>query len=345
MEDKPPDPEVREYRFIVGQDEAKQRLDVYLQEKIAELSRTRIHDLIDSYLVKVNNTVVKPSHRTRPGDRIHVTVPPPVPTVIEPEPYPLKILFEDDDMIVINKDPGISVHPTVGNFHHTLVNYALYHCKNLSGIAGELRPGVVHRLDKPTSGIIVMAKNDLAHAGLAAQFKQRLTEKYYYAIVKNPMEFNEGYIRKSIIRDPRDRQRMAATDDLTMGKSALTTYEVVDSFPTASLMRIRIHTGRTHQIRVHFASIGHPLIGDTLYQRRLRPIDRYGLALVSKELKISHPRTGQEMYFTVPFPEHFDAIIRLLKNNDPRELVEEDYDAKIEEAHAEDETDVNEDVN
>jgi 23S rRNA pseudouridine1911/1915/1917 synthase len=257
----------------------------------------------------------------------------------------LKILFEDDDMIVINKDPGISVHPTVGNFRHTLVNYALHHCKDLSGIAGELRPGVVHRLDKPTSGIIVMAKNDLAHEGLAIQFKERLTEKYYYAIVKNPMEFSEGYVRKSIIRDPRDRQRMAATDDLTKGKSALTTYEVAENYPTASLLRIRIHTGRTHQIRVHFSSIGHPLIGDTLYQRRLRPVDRYGLALCSKELRIRHPRTGQEMYFTAPFPPHFDQIIRLLKKNDPRELVEEDYDTRIEEGQAEEEADEAEDVN
>ena len=307
--------EIKQYIFHVEPDEVKMRLDLFIQKRLPELSRTRIVELIESYLVKVNGRVEKPSYKMKLSSSVVVRVPPPVPAEIKPQPYPLKIVYEDEDIIVINKDRGITVHPTAGNYTDTLVNYVLYHCKDLSGIAGELRPGVVHRLDKETSGLIVMAKNDLAHQDLAKQFKYRTVEKYYNAIVKSPLPFPEGYIRKSIIRDPVKRQRMFATEDLKLGKSALTWYEVVENYKRGSFVRIKLYTGRTHQIRVHFASIGHPLVGDSIYLNKMKKIDMFGLALVAKELKIVHPRTKKELYFTVPLPDHFDKIIRMMREN------------------------------
>jgi 23S rRNA pseudouridine1911/1915/1917 synthase len=309
----------RQYFFQPGPEEVKMRLDLFLQKMLPELSRTRLADLIECYLVKVNGKVEKPSHKMRFGEHVNITIPPPTPVEILPQPYPLKVVYEDEDMIVINKDIGVTVHPTAGNFTDTLVNHVLHHCKDLSGIGGELRPGVVHRLDKDTSGLIVMAKHDTAHIRLAAQFKDRTVEKYYNAVVKGAMPYPEGYIRKSIIRDPAHRQRMFATDDLKLGKSALTSYEVIENFQRGAFLRIRIHTGRTHQIRVHFASIGHPLVGDPIYLNRMKKIDLYGLALVSKELKIRHPMTGQELFFSVPLPAHIEKILRIMRDNQPDE--------------------------
>lgn len=311
------EPTTRQYRLEAGAEDVKKRLDVFLQERLPDLSRTRLVELIGSYLVKVDGRVEKPSHRMRPGETVVVTVPPPEPVELVPKPYPLKVVYEDEDMIVINKDMGVTVHPTPANYTDTLVNYVLHHCGgSLSGIAGKLRPGVVHRLDKDTSGLIVMAKNDRAHLRLAAQFRDRTVEKYYNAVVKGRMPYPEGFIRRSIIRDPVHRQRMAAIDDLTIGKSAMTTYEVVENFRNGAFLRIRIHTGRTHQIRVHFASIGHPLVGDPIYLNRMRSIDRLGLALVAKELKIRHPRTGAEMFFSVPLPPHMERILYLMRRDE-----------------------------
>ncbi len=310
-------PELQPQRFYytVEQTDDGQRLDVFLQNKPLELSRTRIQDLIESFLVKVNDKVFKASYHVQTDDRIEVVIPAPEPINIEPEEYPLKILYEDEDIIVINKDAGVTVHPVVGQYKHTLVNYVLAHCKDLSGIGGKLRPGVVHRLDKDTAGIMVMAKNDQAHWGLSEQFKNRTVEKMYYAVVKGVIPYEDGFIRRSIIRDPRNRKRMAAVDDYQIGKPSETLYWVLERFDVATFVRVKILTGRTHQIRVHFLSIKHPLFGDTIYLNSFKALDRYGLALCSKELRFSHPRTGQDMYFQVDFPEHFNQLLEELRKN------------------------------
>lgn len=303
----------RKFHYTVEPYDEGKRLDVFLQGKNVELSRTRIQELIESFLVVVNNKVFKASYHVQAGEHIELTIPPPEPVDIEPEDYPLKILYEDDDLIVINKDAGVTVHPVVGQYRHTLVNYVMAHCKSLSGIGGKLRPGVVHRLDKDTSGIMVMAKNDQAHWGLADQFKNRTVEKMYYAIVKGVIPYDEGFIRRSIIRDPRNRKRMAAVDDPQIGKFAETLYWVLERFEKATYVRVKILTGRTHQIRVHFASMGHPLFGDSIYLNSFKPLDRYGLALCSKEFRFTHPRTGQDMYFQIDLPDHFKELLQKLQ--------------------------------
>lgn len=311
-----PDQEVQVFCLHPKVEDEKKRLDLYIQECIDELSRTRIQELIESYLIQVNGTVTKPSYRIRPGDKVMVRIPPPAPIEVEPEPYPLKILYEDSHLLVINKDKGVSVHPTPGIFTGTLVNYILHHSKDLSGIGGKLRPGIVHRLDKDTSGIILVAKSDQAHQALAEQFKERKVIKIYNAVVKNRMDHPEGYIRRSIIRDPSNRKRMAAIDDTLVGKTALTWYEVVENFKAASFLRVRIFTGRTHQIRVHFASMNHPLIGDPIYLKRKREIDQWGLALCAREITFTHPVNGSPMSFSIGLPDHIQIILQELRKTE-----------------------------
>ena len=299
--------------FIVEPELADKRLDVYLSEKMEDFSRTQIQNYVDSYLVKVNDIVGKSSYRLHVNDRIVFFVPKPVPVEINPEPYPLKIIYEDKDLIVLNKDAGVTVHPTPGHYTNTLVNYLLYHCKDLSGIGGVLRPGIVHRLDKDTTGLMVVAKNDKAHQGLSAQFKERQVTKIYNAIVKGKMEVEKGYIRKSIFRHPKQRNRMCASDNYAAGKQSLTYYETLELFADATFIKVKLFTGRTHQIRVHFSSIGHPLFGDVLYLKKKKSLDTFGLALVSKELGFIHPVTGESLYFTIDLPTHFDEILNRLK--------------------------------
>ena len=249
--------------FRITQVDAGARLDHFLPAQIPHLSRARIQALIKSGDILVNNATAKPGAKTRPGDRISVDEPPPRPVETLAEVIPIDVIYEDDDLIVINKPAGMVVHPAAGNWDGTLVNALLHHCPALSGIGGEQRPGIVHRLDKETSGCIVIAKNDLAHQGLAAQFAGRKVSKVYLALAAGRFKKTSGTVETSIGRHPVHRKKMAVLEG--RGRSAKTDYRVVQELENASLVECILHTGRTHQIRVHLQHLSHPLLGDKLY--------------------------------------------------------------------------------
>ncbi len=233
------------------------------------------------------------------GERVRVTVPPPEPARPEPEPIPLRIVYEDDDLLVVDKPAGLAVHPSPGHSSHTLVNAVLAHCPNLSGVGGQRRPGIVHRLDKDTSGLIIVAKNDAAHLSLSRQLKERRVEKTYVALVEGRLA-PEGTIDAPIARDPRHRKRMAVVEG---GREARTRYRLLRPVDGCSLAEVRPETGRTHQIRVHFASIGHPLVGDTVYGRRKEDSPVRRQFLHAQRLAFHHPRTGERLELEAPLPE------------------------------------------
>lgn len=274
------------------------RLDVCLSA--AGLSRTRAAALIEQGLVQVNGkTALKPSFRPRAGDQIVYTVPQVEETALIPQDIPLDILYEDECLAVVNKPAGLVVHPAPGNESGTLVNALMYHLSSLSGIGGEKRPGIVHRLDKDTSGLMLVAKDDQAHLSLSRQLAERTMEKHYRAVVLGPVKAPHGLIEKPLGRDPKDRKRMAVVPS---GRYALTEWTLLRPFgPQAALLDVHIHTGRTHQIRVHMASVGHPVLGDPLYGSRRAPrADR--LMLHACSLSFDHPATGRRMTFVCPAP-------------------------------------------
>ena len=274
-----------------------ERLDIFVARSIAELTRSRAAKLIDEGLVTVDGRQAgKASTKLSTGQRVSVTIPPPVPTKIEPEAMPLSIVYEDGDLLVVDKPPDLAVHPSPGHSSHTLVNGILAHCDDLSGIGGEKRPGIVHRLDKDTSGLIIVAKNDAAHVSLARQLKERQVEKTYLALVEGRVTPVEGRIEAPIGRDAKHRKRMAIVEG---GRDARTSYRVLREIDGRTLLEIRPKTGRTHQIRVHLASIGHPITGDTLYGRRGdAPVARQFLH--AKRLAFQHPRTGERLDLEAP---------------------------------------------
>ncbi|ODN30337.1 RluA family pseudouridine synthase [Fervidobacterium thailandense] len=292
------------------------RLDKFVLEKAPDwVSRTFIQKAIKNGEILVNGTSKKPSYRVKTGDTITLNLPekPQMPEVL-PENIPLDIIYEDRDILVINKQPGIITHPIPSHTSGTIVNAVLYHCKDLQGIGGVLRPGIVHRLDKDTSGVMVIAKNDLAHQSLTKQFKDRLTEKLYVCLVKGVPEKSEGVIEISIARNPVLRVKMTATNS-PLGKPAVTYYRVVRRFGNiASLVFAYPKTGRTHQIRVHMKYIGHPLMGDEVYGRA-KEDEIYGIKrqmLHALMLAFYHPRTGEKMKFIARIPEDFkNAIVNL----------------------------------
>ncbi len=312
-------PKVFEFVITTNRD-AHQRLDIYLSKKNLDLSRSQIQKLVSSGEIKANNTIVKPSYRTRVGDRIEVTIPLVIPLKIEPEKIPLDILYEDRDLIVINKPRGMVVHPGAGVSSGTLVNALLYHCKDLSGIGGVLRPGIVHRLDKDTSGVLVVAKNDFTHLTLSRQFKERSVNKRYIALVKGKILKEEGRIEAPIGRHPVKRKKMAA--GVKRARGAITSYKVLERFKDLTLVEATPETGRTHQIRVHLSHIGHPIVGDLKYGKRLRTAnselrtvsaDLKGQLLHAQTLGFVHPRTKEYMEFNAPLPEDMERVIRLLR--------------------------------
>jgi len=294
--------------FIVTENDAKLRLDQFLAKRLPEYSRSRIQQLIRSGFVRLNEETTRPRHIVRRGDKIDLIEPPVEKIETRPEPIPLDVLFEDDDLIVINKPAGLTVHPGAGQREHTLVNALLSHCATLSGIGGKERPGIVHRLDKETSGCLVVAKNDIAHRELSKQFATRTVEKIYLALVAGKLRKAAGVIEEKIGRHPVHRQRMRVTS--LRGRTAKTEYRVIRSSDQASLIECRLHSGRTHQIRVHLHHLGHAILGDKVYAPRFaKNFPRQ--MLHAWKLGFRHPRSGEWRNFEAPLPNDFATAIKL----------------------------------
>ncbi len=286
------------------------RLDIFLSEKFSDWSRSHIQKIISDGKVTVNEKIVKPSFKLSGGEIISIAEIETVETEYLPENLPLNILYEDADIIVVNKARGMTVHPADTVKSGTLVNALLYHCKDLSGINGVKRPGIVHRLDKDTSGVMVVAKNDAAHINLAEQIQTKTATRKYLAIVHGVIEDNAGIINGAIGRDKIDRKKMAITAD---GKNAVTEFKVLERFKNFTYIECKLQTGRTHQIRVHMTAIGHPVLGDTKYTSRKNIFDISGQALHSYNLNLIHPATGERMNFIAPLPDDMQKILDELR--------------------------------
>jgi 23S rRNA pseudouridine1911/1915/1917 synthase len=310
----------RTENFIVEKSLPSQRLDKFLSEKFPAASRGALQRLIEEGHIRVNCKIVKPTLSPRAGDEIKIHWPEPKSAEAQPEEMPLDILFEDKSLLVLNKPAGLVVHPAAGHEEHTLVNALLHHCRgSLSGIGGVARPGIVHRLDKETSGCLVVAKNDETHLALSKQFAERQVEKIYNAIVCGELKNASGEIRAAIARHPSHRKRMAASDD-NSGRAAHTTFHVLEKLNAATFVEAQIHTGRTHQIRVHFQFIGHPLVGDETYgarqNKKFAEATHYSaprVMLHARELSFVHPRTEKEMDFESPLPKDFREALKILR--------------------------------
>lgn len=288
-----------------------QRLDKYIAEK-EELSRVMIQKLIEEGNILVNGKNTKPSYQVHDGDIITIEVPEAKETNLKEQDIPLDIIYEDNDIVVVNKAKGMVVHPAVGNPDGTLVNAIMAHCKdNLSGIGGELRPGIVHRLDKDTSGLLIIAKNDRAHLAMSEQIQNREVKKTYLALVRGIVPENEATIKMPIGRSTKDRKKMAVTKS---GKEAITHFKVLERFNKYSYLEVKIETGRTHQIRVHLAEIGYPVVGDMVYSNGKNEFGVEGQMLHAKSLDFKHPITGKEMHLEAPLPEYFEEVLKELKN-------------------------------
>jgi 23S rRNA pseudouridine1911/1915/1917 synthase len=304
--------------FTIEQSLPRERLDSFLRARYPAVSRGAIQRLIEQGCIRVNDRPVKPTHTPRAGEIVSVTWPEPQAPEARPEEIPLEILFEDRDVVVVNKAPGIVVHPAAGNEAGTLVNALLHHCAGeLSGIGGVARPGIVHRLDKDTSGCLVVAKNDSTHLHLANQFSGRDVTKIYDAILCGNLPRESGSIRVPIARHPTQRKRMAAVEG---GRESRTTFEVIERLGIATLVRAGLHTGRTHQIRVHFEHLGFPLIGDATYGRkqnaRFREETGYAAPrqmLHARKLEFVHPRTGKPVALEAPWPADFSDCLEALR--------------------------------
>ena len=301
------------------------RLDIYLAEAHGELglSRARIQALIRAGSVRVEGRAVKPHHRLRGGESVRLEIPDPRPLELAPDPIPLAVLYEDDDLVAVDKPAGMVVHPAAGHSRGTLVHALLHHCADLSGIGGRERPGIVHRLDKGTSGVIVAAKNDAAHRGLAAQIKARSVTKIYVALARGRVAAEQGRIDLPVGRHPRHRKKMAVT--VPRGREAVTLFQVRERLPGCTLLELRLLTGRTHQIRVHLAHRGHPVVGDPLYGGRGHALLRAGdrtlrverPLLHARALGFVHPRTGRPMFLEAPLPPDLQEVLARLRSADP----------------------------
>lgn len=286
------------------------RIDSFLSEELEELSRSYVQKLIGDGLIQVNEKNVKSNYKVKTGDKLLVQIPDATPVDILPEEMNLNIVYEDSDLLVVNKPAGLVVHPAHGHYSGTLVNGLLAHCTDLSGINGKMRPGIVHRIDKDTSGLLMIAKNDIAHQHLAAQLKEHSIRRAYYALVQGIISEPAGLVDAPIGRHETERKKMAVT--LKNSKEARTHYYVKERFAKQTFIECRLETGRTHQIRVHMAYLGHPLVGDPLYGTRKNNLDFPGQALHAYALGFIHPRTGEEMYFEAPLPEHFQTVLKTL---------------------------------
>jgi 23S rRNA pseudouridine1911/1915/1917 synthase len=300
------------YSFEASPEAAGQRLDHFLAGQEPFLSRSQVQRLMDKGLVLVNARQARPSLRLRAGDLIRMTVPPPEEVALLPEAIPLDIIYEDEDLLVVNKPAGLVVHPAVGHHQGTLVNALLDHCPDLSGIGGYLRPGIVHRLDKDTSGLLLVSKSDLAHQGLSAGLKDRRIKRKYLALVCGEVRFEQGLIDAPLGRDPKDRKRIAV---VAGGRNARTHYRIKERFPGYTLLDVELETGRTHQIRVHLAYAGYPVAGDPVYGPRRNPLCLPGQALHAYRIAFTHPRTDAPLAFEAPLPTVFKEVLELLRRS------------------------------
>lgn len=292
-------------------EDAGTRADVFLAAKL-DVSRSNMQKLLEDGRVKRGEKIIKANYKVRAGEMFVVDIPEPEPIEAVPENIPLDIIYEDDDVVVLNKARGMVVHPAPGNYTGTLVNALLYHCSNLSGINSAIRPGIVHRLDKDTSGIMIVAKNDAAHISLSQQIQSKTAVRTYLAVVRGNIKTDSGTIETQIARDKTDRKKMAVVKE--GGRDAITDYEVLERFGKYTLVRCKLRTGRTHQIRVHMEYLGYPLVGDPKYSPMKTPFGIKGQALHSHTLEFTHPRTGKRMKFEAPLPEDMHKIITRLHN-------------------------------
>ena len=298
--------------LFVTEDISGDRIDKFLSEQCEELSRSFLQKLLKAGEIFVNGKPVKASYRVVDGDSILFEVPEATEPEILPEDIPLDIVYEDHDVILVNKPKGMVVHPAAGHYTHTLVNALMYHCReDLSGINGVLRPGIVHRIDMDTTGILIACKNDLAHNSIAAQLKEHSITRRYEAIVHGVLKDEEGTVDAPIGRNPQDRKKMCINHQ--NGKQAVTHYRVLKRFHDFTHIECRLETGRTHQIRVHMASIGHPLLGDAVYGPSKCPYKLQGQTLHAGVLGFVHPRSGEYMEFRAPRPEYFERLLIILQ--------------------------------
>ena len=301
----------REFRFIITEEMEEERIDKCLNTLMDSLSRSYIQKLLAEGKVTVNDRSVKPSYRVSTDDEVILVLPPSIIPDILPEKIPLSILYEDQDVIVIDKPKGMVVHPAPGHYEGTLVNALMYHCKNeLSGINGVLRPGIVHRIDRDTTGSIIACKNDHAHNEIARQLKEHTIVRKYQAIVHGVLKEEEGTVHTLIGRHPIDRKKMAVVD--RGGKEAITHYRVLKHFQNTTYIECILETGRTHQIRVHMAHLGHPLLGDQVYGAKSNPYKLNGQTLHAGILGFIHPSTGTYVETKAPLPEYFEKLLKIL---------------------------------
>ena len=301
--------------FEVEAEQEGERLDKFLSIIYPDFSRAFFQKLIKNNQVAVNDKVQKASYCVKIDDIVTVEIPDAVETTIEPENIPLDILYEDDDLLVVNKPKGMVVHPSAGHYSGTLVNAIMYHCKDsLSGINGEIRPGIVHRIDMDTTGSLIVCKNDEAHINIAQQIKEHSVNRTYVGIVCGNVKEDSGTVEGAIGRHPIERKKMAINEK--NGKPAITHYKVLERFGNYTYMQFKLETGRTHQIRVHMASIGHPLLGDALYSSGRSPFKHLqGQCLHAQTIGFVHPRTGKYMEYSAPLPEYFEKLLYLLKSS------------------------------
>lgn len=297
-------------KAFVTSDFVGQRLDVFLTHVFPGMTRSHIQNLIKQNFVRSMGKSLNPNHKVKEGEEFIITFPDPVNISLEPENIPIEIIYEDEDLVVINKPQGMVVHPAAGNLSGTLVNALLYHCDHLSGINGKIRPGIVHRIDKDTSGLLVVAKNDFSHQHLAKQIKEKTATRVYWTLVDGKLKEGTRTINEPIGRHPIERKKMAVVPG---GRQAVTHIRVLESFEDATLVEAKLETGRTHQIRVHLAYIGFPVIGDPRYGKKKQKFRLSGQALHAKYLGFVHPTKGVLMEFEAPLPQYFEDILEKLR--------------------------------
>jgi 23S rRNA pseudouridine1911/1915/1917 synthase len=313
----------KRFSVSVKSDLADLRFDVFLSRAWEGITRSTAQKLIINGSALINDENVKPSHKVKEGDVVVVETEPPAPSKAQPEAIPIDIIYEDENVVVVNKPPNMVVHPAAGNYSGTMVNALLHHCRDLSGIGGVLRPGIVHRLDKGTSGVIIAAKNDETHLSLSVQFKERSVLKRYIALVFGQMQADKGIITSGIGRDSKNRKKISSKT--SKKKEAITFYKVMKSFEGFSLVELTPKTGRTHQLRVHLSEMGYPIVGDVLYgargrinsvkdkmlQKRLKELDHF--LLHASYIKFMHPVKKEYVEYFAPVPEDFNEILKLLE--------------------------------